>query len=191
MSNEITVKLICSIGEICEILKNKGFKMIENYFMDDTYFIPKKLDIQNMKSREILNNAIILRDIYETIPKKQVVKLTYKNKKFNEKGNIESQSKVDCIVQDAKSGRAFIEAIGYKELMEIKEEGRVFQKGNFKLIVKDVINGDNLIEVENIDGNNEYDTIDKLIMKINELHIPIQTDNYFVKKAEIELNKLL
>ena len=37
----------------------------------------------------------------------------------------------------------------------------------------------------------ELNTIDKLIKKINEINIPIYTDNYFVKKAEIDLDKIL
>ena len=38
--------------------------------------------------------------------------------------------------------------------------------------------------------SDELNTIDKLIKKINEINIPIYTDNYFVKKAEIELDKI-
>ena len=58
------------------------------------------------------------------------------------------------------------------------------------MAIKDVENGDKLIEVET-EGSEELNTIDKLIRKVNELDIPIYTDNYFVKKAEIELDKVL
>ena len=34
----------------------------------------------------------------------------------------------------------------------------------------------------------ELNTIDKLIKMINEINIPIYTDNYFVKKAVLVLN---
>ena len=39
--------------------------------------------------------------------------------------------------------------------------------------------------------NKELDTVEKLIKKINEIEIPIYKDNYFVKKAEVELDKRL
>ena len=58
----------------------------------------------------------------------------------------------------------------------------------FELAIKNVINGDNLIEVETDD---KCETIEKLIEKINKINIPINIDNYFVKKAEIELEKIL
>ena len=58
------------------------------------------------------------------------------------------------------------------------------------MAIKDINNGDKLIEVET-EENNDFDTVEKLIKKVNELEIPIYTDNYFVKKAEIELDKVL
>ena len=57
-------------------------------------------------------------------------------------------------------------------------------------MTKDIKNGDNLIEVET-DRESYCATIDELIEMINEIEIPIYTDTFFVKKAEIELNKVL
>ena len=37
MSNEITVKLKCSINEMQTILENKGFKQVKKYSLNDTY----------------------------------------------------------------------------------------------------------------------------------------------------------
>ena len=55
MSNEITVRLKCSIKEVCSILENKNFKFVEKYILDDTYFIPKELDLKEMSHRDILS----------------------------------------------------------------------------------------------------------------------------------------
>ena len=74
--------------------------------------------------------------------------------------------------------------------MCIKEDDVVYEKDGFQLAIKDIRNGDKLIEVE-INENDEFDSIEKLINRVNQLDIPIYTDNYFVKKAEIELNKVL
>lgn len=55
----------------------------------------------------------------------------------------------------------------------------------------DIINFEE-IEKDGMTGlGNEFDTIEKLIDKISELELPIYTDNYFVKKAEIGLDKVL
>ncbi len=46
-------------------------------------------------------------------------------------------------------------------------------------------------KLEDLNENDEFDSIEKLINRVNQLDIPIYTDNYFVKKAETELNKVL
>lgn len=91
---------------------------------------------------------------------------------------------------DIEEAKSLLEAIGYKEIMHIKENDVVYEKNEFQLAIKDIDGGDKLIEVETQE-NEELNTVDKLIQKINKLNIPIYTDNYFVKKAEIELNKIL
>ena len=58
----------------------------------------------------------------------------------------------------------------------------------YVVLCKNINNGDKLIEIEETE---EINTIEKLIQKVNEIGIPIYTDNYFVKKAEIELYKIL
>ena len=191
MSNEITVKLKCSIEEICNLLENKNFKVVEKFILDDTYFIPKELDRTGMTHREILSRALLLRDITDFIPERKVVKLTFKSKQIDEQGNILSQSKVDCEILNAETGKAFVEAIGYRQLMNIKENDIVYEKDNLNIAIKDIDNGDKLIEVETVEDNNELDTIEKIKQKISELQIPIDTNDYFVKKAEIELAKVL
>lgn len=75
--------------------------------------------------------------------------------------------------------------------MTIKERAIVYGKGKLKLVIKDIENSENLIEMETIDNDPELDTIEKLKEKINDLQIPINTNDYFVKKAEIELKKIL
>ena len=60
-----------------------------------------------------------------------------------------------------------------------------------KIAIKDVKNEELLIEIEIVEGNNQYDTIDKLKQEIKELKLPIDESNYFVKKAEIKLAKIL
>lgn len=75
--------------------------------------------------------------------------------------------------------------------MTIKEKDIVYEKDYLKLAIKDIENGENLIEIETIEDNLDFDTTDKLIKKINELKIPINTEDYYVKKTEIELEKSL
>lgn len=191
MSNEITVKLKCSIEELSRFLESQDFKIVGKYFLNDTYFIPSELKIEDMTPREILNKAVLLRDITELMPERKVIKLTYKSKTIDSEGKILKQSKTECELTDAIEGKNFLQAIGYKELMNIQENDITYEKEQLKISIKDIEGGDKLIEIETIDGNRELDTIEKIKQKISELQIPIDTNDYFVKKAEIELRKIL
>ena len=101
------------------------------------------------------------------------------------------KNKKDCIIEDIEQGKEIIKALEYKDIMTIREKTIVYCKNELKLAIKNVENGDNLIEIETIEDNPELDTTDKLKEKINELHIDIDTKDYFVQKAEIELNRIL
>ena len=189
-SNEITVKIKGNLKEFYKIIESKNFKIIDEFSMNDSYFIPEKLKLSEMSTREILSNAILIRDIRDKISGEIVKKITFKIKQFDEDGNIVNQSAINCNVYEVEEAKKLFEAIRYKQIMNIYEEDIVYEKDGFQLAIKDIKNGEKLIEVET-EKSEELNTIDKLIKKINEINIPIYTDNYFVKKAEIELDKIL
>lgn len=187
-SNEITVKIKCEINEFYKIAEEKGFKIDYKFSMDDTYFIPETLNLDKMTTREILSKAVLVREITGKTSGKISKKITVKIKNFDKYGNILSQKSVNCDIASIEDAKGLLDAMGYKEIMNIKENDIVYGKDGFDMAVKDIENGDNLLEIET---NERFDTIDKLIQKINEIQIPIYTDNFFVKKAEIELDKVL
>ena len=138
--------------------------------------------------------AILLRDIEECFVNGETrknIKLTVKKKEVAKNGDILSQEKVDCDVMNKEDAEKFIETIGYKKLMNIKENGTIFTNGELELGIKDVVSGENLIEIETVENNEKLNTIEKLKNEINKLQLPIDTSNYFVKKAEVEFSKLL
>lgn len=196
MSNEITVRITCSLQEIYNILKDKGFSIVDKYNLEDTYYILNNIDIRKQPIRKILKKYVLIRNIIQFVPDDfidgyNLFTMTYKNKNIALDGTIINQDKKDCQIQNIEQGKAFIESLGYKEIMTIKENAIVYGKDKLKLAIKDVVNGDNLIEIETIEDDPELDTTDKLKAMINELQIPIDTNDYFVKKAEIELKKVI
>ena len=50
-NNEITLKIKCELNEFYEIMKKKGFKVIDKFRLDDTYFIPKDLKLNKTNIR--------------------------------------------------------------------------------------------------------------------------------------------
>lgn len=191
MNNEITVRITCSIQEMYNILENKGFNIIDEFSLNDTYLIPKHLKTEQMSSREILSNAIIIRNVIQKMPYKVINKITFKRKEFDDNGNILNQTSTNCEILNINDAKKFFETIGYKSIMEIRENDVVYAKDGLQLAIKDIQNGEKLIEIETIESDERLNTTDKLKQKINEVQIPVDTKDYFVKKAEIELKKIL
>lgn len=192
MSNEITLKVNCNATEFENILKNKQFVLSKRFDLDDTYFVLDNIDIKQLSARDILKNCIIIRDITDYYPKTyNTLKLTYKEKKIdNETGEIINQENINCKITSKEDGIKFLNAIHYRKLINIKEHDIVYEKNGLEIAIKDIETSNTLIEVE-IKEDARYNTIEKLKQKIDELELPIDKSNYFVKKAEIELEKIL
>lgn len=190
--NEITVKIKCELNEFYNVLEKNGFRPVKEFSMDDAYFVPEILNLEEMNTRDILSKAVLVRDIRYKNPDIIKKMITFKIKKFDDFGNILNQESINCDVNKIEDAKKLLSAIGYKEIMRIEEDDIVYEKDNFQLAVKNIKNGEKLAEIE-IDTkyNKELDTIQRLIKKVNELELPIYTDNYFVKKAELELDKIL
>ena len=183
-NNEITVKVNTSINEMEEILKSKGFKLSDKFTCEDYYFIPKNLDNKKMAVREILKKAIIVRQV------RNDKVLVFKKKEIDENGDILKQEKFECNILDIKEAKEFLEVIGYRNIMNIFEEDICYSKNGLELLLKDIKNSDILMEVEtqDIDG---FRTIEDLKEKLLKLNLPIDISNFFVKKAEVELEKVI
>ena len=191
--NEITMKVNCGISELCKILEDKGFKVVDRFTMNDIFMIPNTLKskIKELTSREILKDAILIRDIENQSKENKNKKITFKKKEFNKNGDILNQESINCDIFNIDEAVNFFQAINYYEIMNIIESDIVYGKEDFEIAIKDIKNGENLIEVETVSNNDNIDTIEKLKTQIINLQIPVDTSNFFVKKAEIELDKII
>ena len=186
--NEITVKVECSKEELLKILNNNGFKKVRVFSLDDYFYIPKNLDIQNLTTREIISQAVIIR--YIVNENKISQKITFKIKEIDDNGDIIKQKAINCEIYDINEAKKLFETLGYYQIMNIKEIDEVYSKKGFELAIKYIEKGDILIEVET-EENTDWDTIEKIKNIISKINLPIKKNEYFVKKAEIELNKTL
>lgn len=112
-------------------------------------------------------------------------------KGFNYNGDILNQQAINCDIFNIDEAVNLLEAIKYYKIMNIVENDIVYSKYDFEIAIKDIKNGDKLIEVETVANNNKINTIEKIKKQIIDLEIPIDATNFFVKKAEIELDKLM
>jgi len=184
--NEITIRILCSKEELIKHLEEKGLKKGRKFRLNDHYLIPKKLKIEELTVREILSKAVIIRNIDND--GKKVNKITFKKKNINEKGEIVSQTATSCEVMDYTEGIRLFEELGYYEIMNIIENDIIYYNDKIELAIKDIYNGDLLIETET---NENIKKIEELKEIIESLEISFEKENYFVKKAEERLGKVL
>ncbi len=183
-SNEITVKVNTNMKEIEEILINKDFKLSDEFTCEDNYFIPLNMNIKKESIRDIIKKAIIIRQV------RNDKVLVFKKKNIDQNGDILKQQKFECNILDVNEAKRFLEAVGYKSVMDIFEKDICYSKDGLKLAFKDIKNGDILMEVETQDIEG-FRTTKELKEKVLKLNLPIDTSNFFVKKAEVELGRVI
>lgn len=183
---EITVKVNCSYDKLHKVLIENGFKVIEKYNMHDYYMKDKNLDIHNMHDLDILSKCILVRNLG-----KYGKYLLYKYKEYNDLGDIIKDGKVECKVNDVDEALAFMKIINYDILFEIDDNMTIYNNGKMEFAVQYVNNKYLFIELEE-EGNKrgkKYNTIEEMKKDLNDLNLDIDTNNYFVKKAQIILNE--
>ncbi len=186
--NEVTVRVTCSKDELMKCLINKGFEKGREFSLDDYYFIPKTLDTKTLSTREILSKAVIIR--YIVNEGKVSKKITFKIKNIADNGDIINQQAINCDIYDIEEAKKLFEALGFYEIMNIKEKDEIYSKNGFELAIKYIENSDILIEIET-EPNTEWDTIEKIKNILLQMDLPIEKNEYFVKKAENELDRIL
>ncbi len=185
--NEITVEVDTSLEELIKILESNGFKLKEVYDLNDIYLInknDKKGDYLSM-----LNKCVLIRHIIEK--DKETKMLTYKYKEYNDKKEITKQVKVKVKIDDIDNSKLLFEKLGFEELLRINDHMLVYASDKDEFVIQNV-NGKHIyIEIEDKCNyaNRFYKSIDEMKEVIIRNSIPIKDDNYYAKKAEIELKE--
>ena len=185
--NEITVEVDTGLEELISILESKGFKLKETYDLNDIYLInkaDKKGDYLSM-----LNKCVLIRHIIEE--NKETKMLTYKYKEYNENKEITKQGKVKVIIDDIDNSKLLFERLNFEELIRINDHMLVYATDKDELVIQNVNNKHIYIEIEDKCNYADrfYNSIDEMKEVIINNSIPIKDNNFFVKKAEIELQE--
>lgn len=184
MEKEITVLVDSDYETLQKDLYDKGFKIEEEYNLNDVYMLDERVDISNMNYLDILKNCILVRNIvgFE-------MELLYKYKKYDVNGDILEQGKVKCPITDVSKAIKFMETIHYKRMFEINDDCIVYTNGKNKLAVQLVNDKYIFIEMESDENNNK--SIEELENDLLSYNLPIDKNNFFVKKAEMMLKEVL
>ena len=182
---EVTVEINLSLEKIKEYFESLNFKLKEEYSINDIYMVKKDFIDSTNNYLEILKNCVLIRDIIEK--DKEIKMITYKYKEYNENGDIVKQGKSDCRIYDVANAKELLESIGYIELIKINDNIMVFSNDYDEFALQDVNNRHIYLEIEEKCNYIVYSGIDEMKEVIKKYDIPVKSENYFVKKAEIEL----
>jgi adenylate cyclase class IV len=185
--NEITVEVNGSLEELITILENKGFKLKETYDLNDIYLINKNDKEDNYLS--MLNKCVLIRHIIEE--NKETKMLTYKYKEYNENEEITKQGKIKVKIDDIDNSILLFKKLNFEELIRIKDHMLVYATDKDELVIQNVNDKHIYIEIEDECHyvNKLYNSIEEMKKVIIDNSIPIKNNNFFVKKAEIELQE--
>lgn len=185
---EITVEVDCTLDELICIIENKGFKLKETYDLKDIYLINKNEEKSDYLT--MLSNCVLIRDIIEE--NKETKMLTYKYKEYNDKKEIIKQGKVNVKIDDIENSKLLFENLGFEELIRINDHMLVYATDKDEFVIQSVNNKHIYIEIEDKCNyaNRFYDSVDEMKNVIITNNIPIKNNNFFVKKAEIELQEI-
>ena len=185
--NEITVEVDTTLENVVSILESKGFELKEKYDLNDIYLINKNDKQGDYLS--MLNRCILIRDIIEE--DKETKMLTYKYKEYNENKEITKQGKIKVKIDDIENSKLLFEKLNFEELIRIYDHMMVYATDKDELVIQDVNNKHVYIEIEDKCNyaNRFYNSIDEMKDVITNNNIPIKGNNFFAKKAEIELQE--
>ena len=185
---EITVEIDVSLNDLIKLLEDNNFKLIEKYDLNDIYMIHK--DIHEEDPLSLLNKCILIRDIIEETEETKM--LTYKYKEYNDKKEITTQSKIKVIIDYVDKTKLLFEKLDFKELIRIYDHLYVYANDTDEVVIQDVNNKHLYMEIEDEchHANKTYKSIDEMKEVITIYNIPIKNNDYFVKKAEIELKEV-
>lgn len=187
--NEITVLVNSELNDIKKYLSNLGFKVMEKYCVNDIYMI-NKCYVDNEHSLELLKKCVLIRNIIDESGSKKF--LTYKYKEYNDKEEIIKQGKINVKVDSIDNSRKLLEALNFEKLISINDNLTVYSNGVDEIVLQYVNNKHVYIEIEDKCNyiDKKYNSIEEMIDVIKKYNIPIKDDNYFVKKAYIELSEV-
>ena len=173
---EICLKSNVPFEELKNFMFDKGFKVQEDFQMNDIYMIGKDVDI----TLDFKDNILVR----ETVGKR--ILLVNKIKELDDNGVVIGERSVKCPITDSLSGYNFLCSIGYKKVFELKDHNILVTNGVNEIYLQDVEGLGTFIEMEQKNlllKNTNGATIEELVANIKKYDLPLDYSNISVKKA--------
>ncbi len=191
---EITVRLNEGMQSAIKKLELQGFKRIRKSEIDDIYMTSKLRELNKYNIQDILKKSVLLRKI--KIESNEIKKITYKNKEFDDNGDVISEQKINLDCSNLEKAKELFEYLEFEELIRVRYKVVVYSNDKVEYAFQDVENLGTLIEYENTE-NFEGKSLDEINETKNNMFNEIKntginiTEEKDVKKAyELILKKI-
>ena len=146
---EITVRLNEDVKVAMKKLEKLGYKKIRESNIEDIYLTSKLNELNKDNIQYILKKSVLLRKL--KLADKEIKKITYKNKEYDEKGTVISESKINLDCSDLEKAEELFKNLDFERLVVVKYHVIVYSKGTLEYAFQIVENLGTLIEYENSD----------------------------------------
>lgn len=146
---EITVRLNEDVKVAMKKLEKLGYKKIRESDIEDIYLTSKLNELNKDNIKYILKKSVLLRKL--KLADKEIKKITYKNKEYDEKGTVISESKINLDCSDLEKAEELFKNLDFERLVVVKYHVIVYSKGTLEYAFQIVENLGTLIEYENSD----------------------------------------
>ena len=184
----ITVETTLNFDELDKYLRSKKFEPKKEYDIIDKYMAQSNAII-NTNYLDTLNKCVIIREMITPTENRKM--LMYKYKKYNLKEEVVKRGKIECDIISLQKAEELLNALTYYKLIDLRDHVTVYANDKTELHVQEVNNKHIYIEMETECNylEKKYLNRDDMIKDLLSYNIPIKADNFFVKKAEIELRE--
>lgn len=166
--HEITIEVKETFEDLIKKLEQDGFKLVRKYYVIDTYMIPNYIDTSNMHTLDILSHAVIVRNIND-----EKIRLTFKEKKYNNLFEILEQDKLELKVNSEDDTILFFEKLNFNKVLTIHNDSYVYVNDLLEITIQNIKDDAIYIEMENKYRHSDkvYKDVDSMIKDLNTLNI--------------------
>lgn len=165
---EITVQVFDEVDEIHAKLKTLGFTLEHHTVMTDWYF-SKELNekLVKMSYEEIIRNSFIVREL--NIDGKVKTLLHYKDKEFDENGNVISEEKLKEPLENAENAVKIFTMAGLNNWIKVMQDMYIYGKSDMHFALQIVDGLGTYIEYEEDESVAGLSSEEKVVGLFNRL----------------------
>ena len=186
---EVTVQVFEELEIAQEKLKNMGFEILEKYTMEDSYF--SRFDMEEIKILDfatLSKNSVLIRKILNDHPVNYFI---YKNKSFDENGDVMNEEKVRTKVSEPEIIKEILGNANLCNYANFRTDIYVYKKEDIIFTLQDVENLGVFIEYEEDNTMENLQSEQKralIISRLKELGLKLGED-FNCKKVFMHLHK--